>query len=208
MSAEKKRISTAYPEGFCEYVAAIAPGKPRKEIVKLVNEHYGTAYTHNQVVAYMKNHKIRNGLDGRIPKGGDWRTYLPREYPKNSGQFQKGSTPHNTCEIGERRLVGGYWWVKLGDKRKAKKQENWIPVHRLIYEQHYGPIPEGKLIIFLDGNRENLDIKNLKAVSNAELGTMNQMGLIYENADLTEVGLNIAKMKILIGEKYEQYSKD
>jgi hypothetical protein len=41
-------------------------------------------------------------------------------------------------------------------------------VHRLVYENFVGPIDEKKVIIFKDGNFQNLDYRNLKQVSRNE----------------------------------------
>jgi hypothetical protein len=35
-------------------------------------------------------------------------------------------------------------------------------VHRLVWEEHYGEIPQGAYIIFKDGNHKNFDITNLE----------------------------------------------
>jgi hypothetical protein len=39
---------------------------------------------------------------------------------------------------------------------------------RKIYENHYGEIPKGHIIIHIDGDRYNDDISNLEAISRAE----------------------------------------
>ena len=40
----------------------------------------------------------------------------------------------------------------------------WIPIQKKIWQDHYGEVPEGKMVIFLDGDRENLDIENLYCI--------------------------------------------
>ena len=200
--------SKVYPKDFYEYMTQVVPGHSRKEITEIVNEHFKTEYTEKQIAAYMKNHKLRNGLDGRIPPGGDWRGKLVKNYPPNSGQYKTGHAPHNQDDVGTRKFIGGYWWTKLRSDPKVRKQENWKQDHIIIYEKHYGKIPDGMKIIFLDGDHDNLDINNLKAVTNGELATMNNCGLKFNDAELTEVGLSIAKLKIKTRKKNEQYSKD
>ena len=38
-----------------------------------------------------------------------------------------------------------------------------------VYEDAYGPIPKGFVIIHLDGNKDNDELTNLEAISRAEL---------------------------------------
>ena len=40
--------------------------------------------------------------------------------------------------------------------------------HRILWEQHHGPIPKGVNIVFIDGNTDNIVIENLRAESMAE----------------------------------------
>lgn len=42
------------------------------------------------------------------------------------------------------------------------------PVHRIIWEMHHGPIPDGILIDHVDGNPFNNRLSNLRAVSHAQ----------------------------------------
>jgi hypothetical protein len=39
---------------------------------------------------------------------------------------------------------------------------------RVVYEEHFGPVPEGYVIYHLDGDRTNDDPYNLEAISRAE----------------------------------------
>lgn len=85
----------------------------------------------------------------------------------------------------------GYVHVKVCD---GKGNKNWVPKQRVIYEQHYGPIPKGHKVIFADGNRFNFDIDNLVLVSSSEELIMNQRNLRYDDQDLTKTGHLIAKV--------------
>lgn len=80
----------------------------------------------------------------------------------NKGCFKKGNEPHNCLYDGAERIdTEGYTFVRLS-------KANWILKQRLIYEKHYGYIPEGMVIIFKDGNKQNFDIDNLEAITREE----------------------------------------
>ena len=77
---------------------------------------------------------------------------------------------------------------------KVKDPNKWELKHRLIYKQHYGEIPKGHNVIFADRNIQNFDINNLVLVSKAEMLILNNNKLIFEDEELTKVGVNIAKV--------------
>jgi len=41
-------------------------------------------------------------------------------------------------------------------------------VHVLIWQEAHGPVPKGHIIVFRDGNLENLSLDNLECISRAE----------------------------------------
>jgi len=51
----------------------------------------------------------------------------------------------------------GYYVVRVGGRK--------VPVHRIIFELHYGPIPKGLFIDHVDGVRSNNRIENLRVVT-------------------------------------------
>jgi hypothetical protein len=77
-------------------------------------------------------------------------------------RFKKGHIPHNVKPNGyERCTRNGYTEVRVSRGKYRFK-------HHLIYEKHYGKIPEGMLIRFKDGNTKNFAPSNLEAVSKLE----------------------------------------
>lgn len=55
------------------------------------------------------------------------------------------------------RRAKGYY---LSQQHKA--------LHRIMWEEHHGPIPKGFIVRHLDGNRDNNDISNLDLVSHRD----------------------------------------
>lgn len=66
--------------------------------------------------------------------------------------------------------VAGYRiasWMIRDERGKAMKRA-FCRVHRIVWELHNGPVPEGLEIDHIDGNKQNNDISNLRAVSHSE----------------------------------------
>ena len=54
----------------------------------------------------------------------------------------------------------GYWKIRVIDEKTG--EINWLYEHRFIWEKHNGSIPKGCVIKFIDGDRNNLNIENLR----------------------------------------------
>ncbi len=168
-------------------------GNTSTELTRMVNDKFGTNYGVNNIKAYMKNHKLRNGLDTSFKKG---------HIPANKGKkgicgrgcektwFKKGHTPSNHKPVGSERIDSkdGYVLIKVAEPR------TWKHKHRVIWEQHHGPIPKDYVVIFLDGDKQNLDINNLALITRNELKIMNNQRLRSEDAAITETGVLIARL--------------
>lgn len=117
-------------------------------------------------------------------------------------KLKAGSIPANTMPIGtEKKLTDGYIRIKINDLPRVKKQENWVQKQRVVYEKHYGKIPEGYVVIFLDRNRENFDPENLAAIKRSELARLNKQGMIYDDTNLTKAGIGIVRLSSKISER-------
>lgn len=77
--------------------------------------------------------------------------------------FKKGIEPHNTKYDGHERLdpKDGYIYIRISKGKYVLK-------HRLVWEQHNGPIPKGNIIIFKDKDKYNLNIDNLQMITKRE----------------------------------------
>lgn len=99
---------------------------------------------------------------GHVPtiKGKTWdEAGIPKESQEKmrSTCFKKGSKSPTARPVGyERKNSCGYWMVKTPEGVFRQKQ-------RVLWEQHYGPIPENVVITFKDGNKDNVTIENLRA---------------------------------------------
>ena len=92
--------------------------------------------------------------------------------------FKKGNIPANHRPIGSERItVDGIVEIKIAEPNK------WKAKARVIYEKEFGTIPKGYIIIYLDGNKQNLEPNNLKAISRKENLIMNHSKLRYNNKE-------------------------
>jgi hypothetical protein len=107
---------------------------------------------------------------------------------------------HFKSPIGSEFISDGYTLEKIDN------YNTWKRKHILIWEKANGPVPEGHVIIFADGNRRNFRLDNLLLISRAEQAVMNRRRLIFPDAVATRAGHQIAKVKILTSE-YRQENK-
>lgn len=150
----------------------------RTQVTQWLNQKHNLNLKVSQVVAYMKNHKIRSGRNGQFPqKGQPWNkgvNYIPGGNSQRT-QFKKGCKPHTWKPIGHIRTTPeGYQEIKKTDTGTTR--HDYVSLHRLEWEKHHGPIPKGHVVIFKDGNKNNIHINNLECLTRAELSKLNANG--------------------------------
>jgi hypothetical protein len=108
-------------------------------------------------------------------------------------QFKKGSRPHNHKPVGSERLTkDGYLEMKIAEPNK------WKALHRIMWEETFGPIPQGMNVQFVTKDKMNLSPWNLELRSKADNMKKNS----YHN-----YGPEIAKAIQLIGVLNRQINK-
>lgn len=196
----KEAPTKLYPEEVRKFIRENYSGTGPKEMAQRLNAEFGTSYTHQQLKAYYKHYKINSGLDGYFPKGHEpankGKKMSREQYEKcQATMFKKGQIPPNHMEVGEcTHTTDGYLVRKVSET--GTQRERWGFVHRATWEKHNGPIPPGKMVSFLDGDKDNCDIENLVLIDNFENLEMNRSKLRFENPEHTKVGVTIAKVKI------------
>lgn len=194
-----------FPPGLLQFVTENVKGRCTSELAQMVRERFGIDFTVQQAMTYIRNHGLVSGYDSRFVKGTpaynkgmkqeEWLSPEAIERTKRT-RFQKGQMPHNHHEIGTVVVTtDGYVARKTGEPNQ------WEYVHRLVWEEHNGPIPEGGIVIFLDGNSQNCDINNLQMITRAEHARLNQNHLRFADPELTKTGVTVAKILTAAGTK-------
>lgn len=190
---DSKSVRITWTNEEVDYLLSVYKDKHKSEIVEDMTIKFNRKFTLSGISCKMKTLGIK-GKGKKIVNGlTPWNKGIKGANIANKTSFKKGNVPHNKSINGSEKLrKDGYIWIKHDDK--------WILKQRYVYEQHHGKIPEGYKIIFLDADKTNLDIDNLKAVSTKEMFTMNKEGFIRKNPKLTEIGLNVVRLEAKVRE--------
>lgn len=168
-------------------------GRYNQELADLFNQKFNTNITSRTIKSYKANNKLNSGLTGKFRKGQTPHNKgkkMPKEvYEKvKHTMFAKGNVPPNHRPVGSERISkDGYIEVKVAEPNK------WRLKQRVVYEEAKGKIPEGCTMIFLDGNKRNFDIDNLRCITRSELLYLNCNGLNNSN-EITETGILMARL--------------
>lgn len=186
--------SEKYPKEVAEYILQNYKGTGHRAMAAMLNEKFGTEYTHTQIKSYYSNHKLNSGLSGRFEKGSipaNKGKKMSREHYAKSAptMFKKGNIPVNYRPVGSERVTkDGYIEIKVADPNK------WRLKHLVVWENFNGPLPKGRAVLFLDGNKQNTDISNLRLMTRSEILIMNRQGLKSNDPEITNTAANLAKL--------------
>ena len=169
-----------------DYLRQIVKDRYIFEIAELMSIKFNYEFRKSQIKSIMAKHKITNNMKNKVPKGTE---------PWNKGIKLGNSHIHNLKNTGDEYISSnGFTMIKLDNPTR------WVQKHRYLYEQTFGEIPKDKVLIFLDGNKQNLNLDNLKCITRKQLIKMNQNKLFFNNAELTEAGAELANLMLKINE--------
>ncbi len=145
--------------------------KSRIELTALFNAEFKRTVAVKHIHALCKRKGWKSASDGRFKKGDvPWTAGTKGVVKPNSGNFKKGSIPHNHKPVGHERIDAkdGYILIKIAEPNV------FVHKHRLIWEQAFGPIPDGQIVKFKDGNKLNCTLDNLMLISRSDLTVLNR----------------------------------
>lgn len=169
---EVEKLRQLYPNNYTKDLEPVF-GRSYKSLASAARDlklHKSEAFRKkqlaNQVERLQKDGEPFRFKKGLIPfnKGKKQTEFLSAKGIEASSKtrFKKGIEPHNTKYDGYERLSkDGYIEVRVS-KGKFKLK------HRLIWEQLHGPIPQGCIVRFKDGNKRNFDPDNLEMITRVE----------------------------------------
>lgn len=147
-----------------------------KELVEIIDKDFGFKFTNKKLANYC------------IKKGFKYKYANPKKSHSNK------SVPVGTITT---KTDGNMLKIKTDNHK-------WEYLQRKIYEDYYNvKLPEDVYVIFLDQDKRNFDIKNLKAISRRESAIMAKDELFSSEPKVTKTGNIISKYKIRIKESNE-----
>lgn len=98
-------------------------------------------------------------------------------------QFKPGQKPHTTAPIGAYRVNVTKGIPRLEQKLNDKPGPNhvrWMPVSRIVWEQHHGPIKPKHIVVFADSKQattvlEEITVDKLICITRAEHARRNSL---------------------------------
>ena len=179
------------------YMMEIIPGHEEYQIKELFQDKFGILLTESQIGNFKTKHKLKSGTHGgQFVKGftphNKGKKMSAETYRKVKGtMFKKGNIPKNHREVDSERInIDGYVEIKVAEPNK------WKLKSRVLYEQYHNvKLTKSDVIIFLDGNRLNLNIDNLFLISRAALARFNQDKLYSDNPEMTKAAALMAELK-------------
>lgn len=198
--------SKTFPSEIRDYILANYSGVGPKEMTARLNGLFGTSYEKRQLSAYYKNHKLICGLTGRFEKGHTPANKGRKGYCSpgcEKGWFRKGEQSINHKPIGSERIDAKDGYVLI----KTEEPNVYRLKHRVVWEAAHGPVPQGHVLTFIDGDKLNLDISNLRLITKGENATLNKKGLRGGDADALESGLLVVKLSRLTYQRSKEAKK-
>lgn len=185
-----------------EYILTHYVGTGNVGLAMEMSEVFKREIPARKVKEFKSNHKLNSGLTGRFEKGHvpsnkgrTWDEYMSKEGQARARRttYKKGDTPMNHKPVGTeslRRKWDGeeYWFVKVAEPNKwrLKQQVEWEKLH--------GPIPEGKMVTFLDGDINNFDRENLVLIDMVENIYLNKNRMRQGCPEAVQAGINISRI--------------
>lgn len=199
-----------WPQGMYEYIRDNSWGVTSEEMAKRVNEKFGTNFTKGSMKQFRQRNGIKSGLKGWFQKEHpSWCKGItveeickgdPEKIAKVKGTyFKKGERPTNERPVGNISIVNGY---KLRKKSmEGSYWDRWEFLHRAVWEEANGPIPEGHIVSFKDGNPMNCELDNLMLITRRESQQLTARRLRSGNPELTEAAVAMIRLNDAVRDK-------
>lgn len=190
---EVEQLRELYPHYPTEHVLAVVFKRTPRQLYAKAGQ-LGLAKS-PEYLASPWAQRLRKGTN----RGGSTR-FKPGQVPANKGLRRPGWAPGRMAETqfkkGERRGRANNIWRPVGSERISKDgylerkvsedrpfQRRWKAVHRIVWEEHHGPIPKGHAVVFRAGQQttdpHRINVDGLELVTRGELMRRNSYHTNY-----------------------------
>lgn len=199
--AKRLRI---YTEEQAQFIRDNYKGKSIAEMTALFNDRFGIGKTKQQIKTFVHNHGIISGQTGHFPKGHrSWNMGTKGQglTGPNKRSFKKGNVPANRKPLWSERICPKDGFIKMKVPERDPYtgfQTRYRHKHVYIWEQAHGPVPEGKVVVFINGDKIRCELENLMLISRAELLNLNQQGYKDTPDSIKPSVLLLSKLQVKI----------
>lgn len=195
--AKKGSKQHRYTSEQLEFIQSVAQGNTREEIKDLFNDRFNANVTTRAIGSLMSRHGIKNNMQGyatRFNKGQvAWnKDKKGLQLGGEAGWFKKGHIPSTHKPVGSEIVEQQCVWIKVAEPNA------WERKHRYIWEQAYGKIPEGHVILFKDGDKSNVVLENLFMVTHSVSTSIAKRGLRQADPELNVTIHNVAQLDLAV----------
>lgn len=175
-------------------------GRSIAEMTDIFNAKFKTKMKRSQIKTAISNRHITSGRTGRFEKGSvSWNKGKKGFMGPNRTSFKKGNTPANHRSVGSERICSkdGYILIKVDEPDPHFGfPTRWKHKHIHLWEQENGPVPDGFVLKFKDGDILNIDPKNLMLIPQALNLRLNQHGYNEMPDELKPSILALAELEV------------
>lgn len=195
-----------YTEEQAEFIQENYAGRSAAEMTDLFNARFGVSCSRQQIKTFVGNRGITSGRTGHFPKGHKpWNCGTKGQglTGPNRGSFKKGNTPANRKPLWSERVCtkDGFISIKIPERNPYTGfPTRYKHKHVYIWEQAHGPVPQGMVVAFIDGDNKNCELRNLMLISRAELLILNMLAYKDAASEVKPHILAVAKLRMKIQE--------
>lgn len=160
----------------------------RRELTVKFNKKFNRNLQVGNIKAICTRNQWLTGRTGHFKVGSQiWKNRVSKP---NSGSFKKGNAPRKKNPLGHERIHrNGMIEVKVAEPKVYQFKQ------RTIWEKLHGPVPEGFVVTFKDGNNRNFVPSNLELISRLELLKRNTLDYKNQHISLKPTIALIAKLE-------------
>jgi hypothetical protein len=201
----KSGKTSIYNDEQIEFLRKTYARHEARETCRRFNAKYGTKTNWTALRTWMNKHGIFSGNDGKFNSDKKpWNAGTKGLTGPNKHSFKPGMLPAKTRPVGyERKTTDGYIEVKVSeDWNPAKKMYGqWRRKNHIVWEQHYGPIPEGMLVSFRNGDRSDCRIENLVLITKSVLRSLIHADFYRQPDEIKPVLMTMTQLRMKVAEK-------
>lgn len=200
-----RKIIAVWTQDMDNILKEYYPCKPTSEVAAILGLNSKQILCRARRLKLHKSPEVVKGirengmfLKGHVPfnKGMKQQEFMTAEQIEKTKatRFVKGQVPVNIKEIGYER-------ISVDCYVEVKTEKGFVLKHRMIWEEHNGPIPKGNIVRFKNGNKLDIRIENLELVTCAQ--NMKDNTIHNYPPEIKTAMRRISKLKRMV-KKYEQ----